>query len=79
MTGLSDGAGSGVDYLTREYRASDGLALWGRRTNGTGNSLDAASGIAVSPDGKKVFVTGESVGPGPNFRFDFLTCAFSAV
>ena len=54
-----------------------GSQLWVRLYNGPGNGFDAASSVAVSPGGSRVFVTGESQGTrsGP----DYATVAYSAV
>jgi DNA-binding beta-propeller fold protein YncE len=59
------------------YSAATGARLWVQRSNGPGNGNDAASSVAVSPGGSRVFVTGASRGTrsGP----DYATVAYSAV
>jgi WD40 repeat protein len=59
--------------------AVPGGKLWVQRYNGPGNGNDAASSVAVSPDGGTVFVTGESKGvtPIPD-QSDYLTVAYNA-
>ena len=77
VTGESQGARSGLDYATVAYSAVTGARLWVQRYDGPGNGSDAASSMAVSPGGRRVFVTGESHGGqvGP----DYATVAYSAV
>src|SRR5207244_13065331 len=48
------------DFLTVAYDASTGRVLWQRIYDGPDHLRDEATAIAVSPDGSKVFVTGEA-------------------
>ena len=65
VTGLSDG--STTDYATIGYDATTGTELWVGRYKGSGSGYDAAFGLAMSPDGTKVFVTGDSQGSTADF------------
>jgi hypothetical protein len=74
VTGESWGGGTGEDYATLGYDPSSGSQLWVKRYNGQGNDFDRPTGMAVSPNGKAVFVTGDSVG---SVTFDdFATVAY---
>jgi WD40 repeat protein len=77
VTGTSEGGTSGRDYATVAYRASTGARLWVRRYNGPGDGIDATGSVAVSPGGRRIFVTGSSWG-GPGARLDYATVAYSA-
>jgi outer membrane protein assembly factor BamB len=54
-------AGSTEDYTTVAYNEATGTQLWAARYNDPGHTTDQAYSVAVSPDGRAVFVTGESL------------------
>jgi hypothetical protein len=76
VTGQSTGATSATDYVTVGYDAASGATLWVRRYSGPGVGQDYADALATSPDGSKVFVTGESVGVATHE--DYATVAYNA-
>jgi len=75
VTGFSVRLTGGEDYGTIAYEASSGVQLWAADYDGTGDAVDEAFAIGTSPDGSKVFVTGESTGSAGNA--DFATVAYS--
>jgi hypothetical protein len=60
VTGGSEGSTTYADYATVAYDTSTGAKLWSRRYAHVGN--DIAYALGVSPDGSKVFLTGQSDG-----------------
>jgi DNA-binding beta-propeller fold protein YncE len=56
--------------------AGPGAQLWTQLYNGLGNNTDAAKAVAVSPDGKTVYVTGQSY--GTSLVYDYATVAYNA-
>jgi WD40 repeat protein len=76
VTGESAGGATFDDYATVAYDAGTGAELWDKRYNGTANGIDSASSVEVSPDGARVFVTGNSSGTGTGN--DFATVAYDA-
>jgi len=77
VTGQSFGtSASGLDYVTVAYDAS-GAQQWVKRYNGPGHNTDDPHSVAVSPDGKTVYVTGQSWG-GQAPAWDYATVAYSA-
>jgi WD40 repeat protein len=76
VSGQSDGGSTGFDYAIIGYDASSGTKLWASRYNGPANGHDLATALGVSPDGSKVFVTGESTGSAS--YYDYATVAYDA-
>jgi DNA-binding beta-propeller fold protein YncE len=74
VTGYSLGR-AGEDFATVAYAAASGASLWTRRY-GRPDRLNAANSVAVSPDGRRVFVTGGSKRRG--FGVGFATVAYAA-
>ena len=76
ITGYSKGATSDQDYATIAYNATTGAQLWANRYNGPGNGIDQGHAVAVSPDGRIVFVTGHS--KAATSGQDYTTIAYNA-
>jgi hypothetical protein len=74
VTGGSVGSGTDSDYATIAYDAATGNNAWLKRYSSPSNGFDSAYDAAVSQDGSKVFVTGESSGSGR----DLFTIAYDA-
>jgi PQQ-like domain len=74
VTGNSQ-RGVADDFGTAAYDSNTGHLVWGARYDGTAGLTDVAYGIAVSPEGTRVFVTGRSDG----LTEDFATVAYDAV
>lgn len=60
VTGYSDGRETGDDYTTVAYEATTGSKQWASRTgsDSAGFSSDWAYGLAVNPNGSRLYVTG---------------------
>jgi len=71
-TGQSRGAGSGWDYATVAYDSATGEERWNSRYDGPASSSDIPVALAVSPDGRTLFVTGSS-------ESDYATVAYDTV
>jgi hypothetical protein len=65
------------DYATLAYDVTTGQQRWVKLFDGPRHSGDFASAAAISPDGTRVFVTGEVAGPGSRFE-DWGTVAYDA-
>jgi len=74
VTGKSWGGRSAYDYATVGYDAATGAQRWVSRYNAPGNGKDVARALAVSPDGRTVYVTGKSTGRTSNL--DYATVAY---
>jgi len=77
VTGESAGPAGTYDYATVAYDASSGAKVWVARYKGIANRGGVAYALGVSPDGSKVFVTGESYGVGGTDQ-DYATVAYDA-
>jgi PQQ-like domain len=75
VTGYSFGSKTGSEFATVAYRAANGKPLWTRRY-GQPDGRNAADSVAVSPNGKRIFVTGSVIRRGSGSAIG--TVAYSA-
>ncbi len=79
VTGESLGTNNGYDYATVAYNATTGRQLWAERYNGAKGGERGANSVAVSPDGKTVFVTGSTaILVKDSDQYDYATVAYNA-
>ncbi|MGA2624739.1 MAG: SBBP repeat-containing protein [Bacteroidota bacterium] len=67
VTGSSDSAITGSDFLTIKY-TPEGNVVWSVRYNGPSNQDDYARAIAIDGEGN-IYVTGESYGLGTDYDY----------
>jgi hypothetical protein len=78
VTGQGEGVLSGSDYATVAYSAITGAQLWAQTYDGGGAGNEGAQAIAVSPNGKAVFVTGTSPSGQVPLSSEYATIAYDA-
>jgi hypothetical protein len=77
VTGNTDGVGTRSDFTTIAYDPATGERSWVQRHSGRANGDDLAWNLAVTPDGGKVVVTGQSVDDEAKGN-DYVTIAYDA-
>ena len=75
-TNVSPGNGP-TAYATVAYDAASGAERWTRLYTGSVPGFTQATGVAVSPDGTCVFVTGGATGPNQQPEINYTTLAYS--
>ena len=75
-TNVSPGNGP-TAYATVAYDAASGAERWTRLYTGSVPGFTQATGVAVSPDGTRVFVTGGATGPNQQPEINYTTLAYS--
>jgi outer membrane protein assembly factor BamB len=75
VTGWSDGGSSGFDYATVAYDASTGQDVW--RSRFRDRYSDLATALAVSADGTRIYVTGDTATYTRRKPIEYLTIAYS--
>ncbi|MFC4117390.1 S8 family serine peptidase [Nonomuraea zeae] len=78
VTGMTSTSETGADYFTAAYNVDNGERTWLAQYSGPGGGIDDARTIAVTPDGSKVFVSGQSSGPGGTGLTNWGTVAYDA-
>jgi hypothetical protein len=75
-TNVSPGNGP-TAYATVAYDAASGAERWTRLYTGSVPGFTQATGVAVSPDFTRVFVTGGATGPNQQPEINYTTLAYS--
>jgi hypothetical protein len=75
-TTVSPGNGP-TAYATVAYDAATGAERWTRLYTGSVPGFTQATGVAVSPDFRRVFVTGGATGPNQQPEINYTTLAYS--
>jgi hypothetical protein len=79
VTGYSPGIGPyNNDYATIAYDAATGATIWTARYDSPAHWMDNGKYLTISPDGTRLFVTGDSNADGSDSNYDFLTIAYNA-
>jgi PQQ-like domain len=79
VTGVGQELDTSDDYVTTAYDAATGDRLWVSRYDDPDSGPDLVRALAVSPDGSRIYVTGESYqGADPPLTFDYATVAYDA-
>ena len=77
VAGTSDnGKLADNDFVTIAYDASTGRQLWSARYNGPARGEDTGAAVVASPDGRTVYVAGNSDGGATGF--DYAVVAYAA-
>ncbi|WP_116953448.1 S8 family serine peptidase [Jiangella endophytica] len=79
VTGSSTGSGGHSDVVTIAYDGATGAQLWLAAYDGPAGAGDGAGGLAVSPSGDTVYVTGmAAVAVSDGTELDYATIAYDA-
>jgi hypothetical protein len=77
VTGRTSEGPSATAYATVAYDSATGTERWTRLYTGSVPGFTQATGVAVSPDGTRVFVTGGATGPNGQPGINYTTLAYS--
>ena len=78
VTGYTTLSSGTENYTTIAYKAATGAQLWIKGYAGLG-ALNRAVSVAVSPNGKAVFVTGETGSASYGYGASYATVAYNAI